>query len=112
MGLKFWPANRRASGHLTRCGLLEQGLQMSRESHDVIGRASPEHEAVPGILEAGLHFRPLQPQKERIYDEFLEVGGYKLLLLLLIPLRSMSFVENLDLRLQFSGQGMDLSRGW
>jgi hypothetical protein len=72
---------------------------VSGELDDVIRRPGPEDEAVPGVLEARLDLGALQPQQEGIDDEFLEVGGEKLFLLLTVSLGPVGGVECLDLGL-------------
>lgn len=102
---------RGGSRHLlTRRGLLEQGLHVGREPHDVVGRAGPEDEAVTGVLEARLHLGVLDPQEEGVYDELLVVRGDELLFLLLVPLRSMSLVESLNLCLKEGGMEVTFIR--
>lgn len=85
---------------LTRCGLLKQRLQMSRKLHNVIRRPRPKDQAVARVLEARFHLWIFQSQEKWVNNELLEVGSNKLLLLLLIPLRSVSLVKSLDLCLR------------
>lgn len=65
----------------------------------MLRRSSPEYKAVSGILEARLDLWSLQSQEKGINNQLLEVGREEFLLLLFIPLDTVSRVESLDLSL-------------
>lgn len=72
---------------------------MRGQLDDVVRRPGPEHDAVSGIYEAGLELRVLQPEQERVDENFLELRGDELSPLLIVPGLPMSGIEGLYLSL-------------
>jgi hypothetical protein len=77
----------------TRCGLLQERLQVRGQLYNVVRRSGPEHKTVPGVLETRLEVWVLQPQQDGINAQPVELRGQELVSLLRIPRRPMRCVE-------------------
>lgn len=84
---------------LTRCRLLQKGLDMACQLHNMVRGSRPENETVPGVLEPGLYVGLLQPQEDGVNVQLLEVERQKLLPLLRISCRTVSSIKRLNLSL-------------
>lgn len=82
---------------LTGSGFLQQALEVGSQLHYMLRRSSPEHKAIPVILEARFDPGPFQSQEKGINDQLFEACREEFLLLLLIPLDTVDGVESLDL---------------
>lgn len=71
---------------------MEEGLDLGGQLNDVVRRASPNHEAVPLIAEAGLDAGVLEAEEVLVDDELLVVWGQELFFLEAIALGAVSVV--------------------